>query len=100
MSGECQKLGWVDILVYIYSVFVLYELEQIPLPMMYDVTLNLAKISSCNVSCVRQNIESVTRGVAENLTYCNNIHLRLQTIYCKLVIIVYMTILFGFVHKT
>ena len=57
-------MGWVDILVYIYSVFVLYELKQIPLPMMYDVTLNLAKISSCNVSCVRQNIESVTRGVA------------------------------------
>ena len=66
MSGECQKLGWVDILVYIYSVFVLYELEQIPLPMMYDVTLNLAKISSWKVFCVRQNIESVTRGVAEN----------------------------------
>ena len=44
VSGECQKLGWVDILVYIYSVFVLYELEQIPLPMMYDVSLNLAKI--------------------------------------------------------
>ena len=45
VSVECQNLGWFDILVYIYSVFVLYELEQVPLPMMYDISLNLAQIS-------------------------------------------------------
>ena len=73
MSGECQKLGWVDILVYIYSVFVLYELEQVPLPMIYDISLNLAQISQNKLKiavqrffCVGQNIESVTRGGAEN----------------------------------
>ena len=29
------KLGWVDILAYIYFVLVLLRLEQIPLPLMY-----------------------------------------------------------------
>ena len=28
-------MGWVDILAYIYSVLVLFRLEQIPLPLVY-----------------------------------------------------------------
>ena len=35
VSGECQNLGWVDILVYIYSDLVLLRLEQILLPLVY-----------------------------------------------------------------